>query len=104
MSANQEPLLPHTASAKNMGNPDEPSAESQASFYRHLGIAGIPNQLGKSGISSQNRSAVTKSFLAGQQGSFDEQDPQKTMEKQIISSARPGHVASVITNMMDDEQ
>jgi len=91
----EETLLPHTASAKNLG--DEPTA-------RILGGAGIPNQLGKSGISSSRRNVVTKSFLAGQQGGFDAHgDPQKGMEKLIVSAARPGNVASVINSMMDDQ-
>jgi len=89
-----EPLL-HTASAKNMGN--------TGASTRQLGMAGIPNQLGTSGIASANRSAVTKTFLAGQQGGFDVQDPHKGLEKSVLSAARPGNVASVITNMMDEE-
>jgi len=96
MSA-QEPLL-HAASVKTLG--DEPAAPSA----RNLGAAGIPNQLGKSGLSSGNRSVVTKSFLAGQQGGFDAiGDRDKGMEKPIVSSSRPGNVASLINSMMEPQ-
>jgi len=95
----EQPLLgSHQVSAKNFPAVDPASS-------RNLGAAGIPGQLGTSGIASSNRSVVTKSFLHGQQGGFDAgvADPDKIIEKSIISAARPGNVASVISSMMAPE-
>ena len=75
-----------------------------AATSRNLGVAGIPNQLGVSGWASRHRSVVTKTFLASQQGGFDAHgDPDNILEKNVISAARPGNVASVIFSMMAEE-
>jgi len=98
----EQPLLgSHQVSAKNLSAVDPVAVASS----RNLGAAGIPGQLGTSGLASGNRSVVTKSFLAGQQGGYDAgvADPHKALEKSVISAARPGNVASVISSMMAQE-
>ena len=64
-----------------------------------------PDQLGASGIKSSMRSTVTKSFRSGTQAGFDEAgDPTKGMEELVmISSARAGNAASIVSTLLGEE-
>lgn len=63
------------------------------------------DQLGASGIRSSMRSTVTKSFRSGTQAGFDESgDPAKGVEElMMISSARAGNAASIVSTMLGEE-